>query len=446
MERSPGVPTVEDTLIPTDKNNFAPRVGFAYRLNDSGSLVARGGYGIYYDRFSTRYANTQLLNYPYLALAVGLPGILRTMSDPFIPVPQPGQFPVNPTIPSPLSPLAPIVGVPISGIFIDPELRTPYIQQYNANVQWEFANDFLLEAGYVGSKGTKLLQVITLNQPVYNRAANVFTAPFGTALSTQKNVAGGIQQVQSTSNSNYNSLQLSVTKRFSRGLQFLSAYTYGKSKDYYSGGTINELFAVAGDQFDWRTNYGPSDFDRRHRFVTSFVYDLPKLVSESSSARVLLNNWQLNGILTLQTGTPFSIVDIVGNNIIQRANFASGFSGSVETSGSTQERLNAIFQHGRVCAVETDYRGDKSWRAKQSDVRSQQSVWQHAAQFPLRSGTEEHGLLGGEVHSDPASRSGASSARSFSIFSTGPTSRIRTATSPCRRRLVASRRRAPDRA
>jgi hypothetical protein len=338
-----GVPTVEDTLIPTDKNNFAPRVGFAYRLNDSGSLVARGGYGIYYDRFSTRYANTQLLNYPYLALAVGLPGILRTMSDPFIPVPQPGQFPVNATIPSPLSPLAPVVGVPISGIFIDPELRTPYIHQYTANVQWEFAKDFLLEAGYVGSKGTKLLQVITLNQPVYNRAANLFTAPLGTALSVQKNVAGGIQQVQSSSNSDYNSLQLSVTKRFSRGLQFLSAYTYGKSNDYYSGGTINELFAVAGDQFNWKTNYGPSDFDRRHRFVTSFVYDLPKLVSESSSARVVLNNWQLNGILTLQTGTPYSIVDIVGNNIIQRANFASGFTGSVETSGSTQERLNGFF-------------------------------------------------------------------------------------------------------
>jgi len=341
-----GVPTVEDTLIPNDKNNFSPRLGFALRLNDSGSLVARGGYGIYYDRLSTRYANTQLLNYPYLALAVGLPGILRTMSDPFIPVPQPGAFPVNPTIPSPLSPLSPIVGVPISGIFIDPELRTPYIQQYNANVQWEFANDYLLEVGYVGSKGTKLLQVITLNQPVYNRTANVFTAPFGTALSTQKNVAGGIQQAQSSSNSDYNSLQLSVTKRFSRGLQFLSAYTYGKSNDYYSGGTINELFAVPGDQLDWRTNYGPSDFDRRHRFVTSFSYDVPKLVSDSNSARVLLNNWQLNGILTLQTGIPFSVVDVVGNNIIQRANFAPGFSGSIETSGSTQSRLGGFFNTG----------------------------------------------------------------------------------------------------
>ncbi|HEX6729698.1 MAG TPA: TonB-dependent receptor, partial [Pyrinomonadaceae bacterium] len=337
-----GVPQVDETLIPTDRNNISPRVGFALRLNDAGTIALRAGYGIYYDRFSTRYANTQLLNFPYLALAVGLPGILRTMADPFIPVPQPGAFPVSPTIPSPLSPLSPLVGVPISGIFIDPKLKTPYVQQYNANVQWEVVKDYLLEVAYVGSKGTKLLQVVTLNQPVYNRAANVFTAPLGTALSTQKNVAGGIQQVQSTSNSRYHSLQISMTKRFSKGLQFLSAYTLGESDDFYSGGTINELFATPGDQSNWRTNYGHSDFDRRHRFITSFVYDLPKLESGSAAARALLNNWQLNGILTLQTGTPFSIIDAPNNNIIQRANIASAFTGLL-TSGSTESRLNQFF-------------------------------------------------------------------------------------------------------
>lgn len=337
-----GVPEVDETLVPSDKNNFAPRVGFAYRLNDSGTLVARGGYGIYYDKFSTRYANTQLLNYPYLALAVGLPGVLRTLADPFIPLPQPGAFPVNPTIPSPLSPLSPLLGVPISGIFIDPELRTPYIQQYNANIQWEAFKDYLLELGYVGSKGTKLLQVVTLNQPVYNRAANVFVAPLGTALSTQKNVAGGVQQVQTSSNSRYDSLQISMTKRFSRGLQFLSAYTLSKSQDYYSGGTINELFAIAGDQSNWKLNYGPSDYDRRHRFVTSFVYDLPKTDSQSFASKYFVNDWQINGILTLQTGTPFSIVDAPNNNIIQRANFAPG-GGSILTTGDIESRLNGYF-------------------------------------------------------------------------------------------------------
>ena len=337
-----GVPEVEKTLVPGDKNNISPRVGFALRLNNAGSVVLRGGYGIYYDRFSSRYANTQLLNYPYFTLAVGLPGILRTFANPFIPVPQPGAFPLHPTIPSPLSPLAPVVGVPISGLFVDPELSTPYVQQYNTNVQWEMFKDYLLEIGYVGSKGTKLLQVITLNQPVYNRAANVFVAPLGPALSTQKMTASGMQQAQTSSNSRYNSLQISVTKRFGDGLQFLVAYTLGKSQDYYSGAPLNELVPVPGDHVNWKLNYGPSDYDRRHRFVTSFVYDLPKVTAGSRAVKTLLNNWQVNGILTLQTGTPFSIVDFPNNFIIQRANFATG-NNEILTSGSVESRLDQFF-------------------------------------------------------------------------------------------------------
>lgn len=329
-----GVPEVVKSLVPSDKNNFSPRVGFALRLNNEGILALRGGYGIYYDRFSTRYASTQLLNYPYLALAVGLPGLLRTLANPFIPVPQPNAFPLQPTIPSPLSPLSPIVGVPISGLYVDPELSTPYVQQYNANVQWEVFKNYLLEVGYVGTKGTKLLQTISLNQPVYNRAANVFVAPLGTALGTQKMTASGIQQVQTSSNSRYNSLQISVSKRFDRGLQFLAAYTLGKSTDYFSGSAINELSPTAGDQLDWKLNYGPSDFDRRHRLVTSFVYDLPK--------KGLLKNWQVNGILTLQTGTPFSIIDSPNFFIIQRANFASG-ANNLLTSGDIESRINQFF-------------------------------------------------------------------------------------------------------
>ena len=257
----PGVPLVEDSLVPNDKNNFAPRVGLAYRLNESGTLAVRGGYGVYYDRVSTRFANTQLFNFPYLALGVG---VFRPLANPFAAVPQPGAFPINATVPSPLAPL----GVLISGVYVDPALRTPYVQQYNANVQWEFARNFLLEAGYVGSKGTKLLQLLTINQPVYNPSTNTFAAPFAPFVSAQKNATGGLQQVQTSSNSHYDSLQLSVTKRFSRGLQFLSAYTFGKSIDYYSGGPINELVSTPGDQREWKSNRGRSDFDRTHRFVT----------------------------------------------------------------------------------------------------------------------------------------------------------------------------------
>jgi hypothetical protein len=333
----PGVPTVGETLIPTDKNNFAPRVGFAYRLTDSDNLVLRGGYGIYYDRPSTRLINTQLFNYPYLGIGVGLlaPGVFRTFANPFISLPPPGAFPVADTVPSPLNPLSPL-GVPISGLFIDPNMKTPYVQQYNINLQYEFVKNWLLEVGYVGSKGTKLLQTVTLNQASYNPATGLFNPPpFGAFVSANRNVTGGLQQVRSNGNSNYDSLQLSVTKRFSQGLQLLSAYTYGKSVDTYSGTGLNEITTVPGDQLDLNTNRSPSDFDRRHRFVTSFVYDLPKLKSDSRLMRALFNNFQLSGIVTLQTGTPFSIIESNGTSVIQRANFAPGFSGSLDGTGST---------------------------------------------------------------------------------------------------------------
>jgi outer membrane receptor protein involved in Fe transport len=332
----PGVPLVDDTLVPQDKNNFAPRVGFAYRLNESGTLAVRGGYGIYYDRVSTRFANTSLFNFPYLGLGVG---VFRPLSSPFAAVPQPGNFPVNATVPSPLAPL----GILISGVYPDPNLRTPYVQQYNANVQWEFARDYLLEVGYVGSKGTKLLQLLTINQPIYNPSTNTFAAPFAPFVSAQKNATGGLQQVQTSSNSHYDSLQLSVTKRFSRGLQFLSAYTFGKSIDYYSGGTVNELVSTPGDQRNWKTNRGRSDFDRTQRFVTSFVYDLPGLAGDDSAARWLANDWGLNGIVTLQSGLPFSIIQVPDNNTVQRANYRPGFTGGVEGSGRTQNRLGQYF-------------------------------------------------------------------------------------------------------
>src|SRR6185503_764662 len=150
--------------------------------------------------------NTQLFNFPYLGLGVGLPGITRTLADPFVPLPLPSSFPTSATIPSVLSPLAPFVGVPVSGIFVDPNLRTPYLQQYNLGVQWEFMKNTVLEVGYVGNKGTKLLQVINLNQPAYVAATNSFVPPLaaGNILSVNKNVTGGVHQIQSSSNSRYN--------------------------------------------------------------------------------------------------------------------------------------------------------------------------------------------------------------------------------------------------
>lgn len=354
-----GVPTVTKTLAPTDKNNIAPRVGFAYRVDDDGKLVVRGGYGMYYDRISTRYANTQLFNFPYLAIGVGLvnalvpqpSAIFRPFTNPFVQLPLPSSFPTSATIPSTLSPLSP-VGVPVSGIYVAPDLKTPYVQQFNIGAQWEFAKNTVLEVGYVGNKGTNLLQLITLNQPVYVQPTA--TAPLGsfvprlaagTILSTNKNVTGALQQVQTSANSRYNSIQATLTRRFSQGLQVTGAYTYGKSYDYYSGGTVNELTNNPGDQFNWKANFGRSDFNREQRLVVSGVYEIPKGNYDSKIARALLNNWQIAGVAVFQTGLPFSIIDNPGNSVLGRANFRPGFS-SVYTNGDTSDRLNGYFNVG----------------------------------------------------------------------------------------------------
>lgn len=342
-----GVPTVEKTLVPVDKNNLAPRVGFAYMLDEKLNLVVRGGYGVYYDRISTRYANTQLFNYPYFAIGVGFPGFLNTFAAPFVNMPVPSTFPTVANVPSPLTPIAPLVGVPISGVYVDPNLKTPYIHQFNIGLQWNFAKNYLFDVGYVGNRGKDLLQVILLNQPTFNTATGAFNAaPLGAGFSTNRNLTGGVHQVQTTGLSNYDSLQMSLTRRFSNGLQFLASYTYGSSIDYYSGSGVNELTVVPGDQFDWKTNRGRSDFNRDHRFVVSGVYSLPKISAESKFAKGLLNDWQIAGIAVVQSGLPFSIIDNPGNTLINRANYNQNYNGSLYTSGDVSTRLNGYFVTG----------------------------------------------------------------------------------------------------
>ncbi|MEQ1603237.1 MAG: TonB-dependent receptor [Pyrinomonadaceae bacterium] len=341
------VPQVSKTLVDTDKNNVAPRIGLAYLVSEKHNVVLRAGYGLYFDRISTRYANTQLFNYPYFALGVGLPGFTATFANPFVPMPLPGSFPTAATIPSPISGLAPIVGVPIAGVYVDPNLETPYVQQYNVGMQWQTKGNFVIDVGYVGNKGSHLLQVVTLNQPTYNPTTNAFTTRFPTAIiSGNKNATGGVQQVQTTSLSTYNSLQMSLSKRFSSGLQFLAAYTHGKSTDYYSGAALNELTNMPGDQVNWKTNKGRSDFNRENRFVLSGVYSLPTRQYGSAVARGLLNNWQVASIIVVQSGLPFSIVNSNDTSIISRANINRSFTGNIYTSGSVGSRLNGYFNTG----------------------------------------------------------------------------------------------------
>ena len=349
-----GVPTVEKTLVPVDKNNFAPRIGFAFDMFGDQSVIVRGGYGWYYDRISTRYANSQLFNYPYFALGVGVinnafaPLLgLRSAANPFVPLPLPSTFPTAASIPSPLAAGIPLTGLPIAGVWVDPALETPYIQQYNLGAQFALPKNFVAEVGFVGNRGTHLMQVITLNQPIYSGVnGSVATYPLGssTIFSGNKNLTGGMQQVQTTGVSDYRSLQMSLAKRFSNGTQFLAAYTAGEATDYYSGGNVNELINNPGDQFNWRLNRGPSEFNRKHRLVISGAYDLPRFVNNSSSTKWLVNDWQIAGIAVFQSGLPFSIIDSNGTSIISRANFNPAYNSSdFYTAGGVSDRTLQYF-------------------------------------------------------------------------------------------------------
>jgi carboxypeptidase family protein len=357
----PGLPLVENTIVPQDKNNFAPRIGFAFKpLADYDRLVLRGGYGIYYIRTSGQIGGgVDLLNFPILALPVGAgSALLRSLgfplptaralgvpfNRPFLQVPQPSAFPVVPTVPSSLrdqfgNP------IPIAGVFMDRGMRSPYTHQFGVSVQWEAISNTLLEVGYSGARGVKLTQLYNLNQPVFNPATGQFTVPFP-GFSNNGAIAAGLHLIQTTGQSYYHSMQASVTKRLSHGLSFLASYTLSKSIDTNSGPLTGDLAANPGDQQDHRLNRGLSDWDRKHRFVYSFVYDLPKLYKGNSGfGKRLLNDWEMAGVAVLQSGTPFTVFATAGGGgtNLTRGNFAPGFNGSTELQGPVTDRLNRFF-------------------------------------------------------------------------------------------------------
>ncbi|MGA9903202.1 MAG: carboxypeptidase regulatory-like domain-containing protein [Terriglobales bacterium] len=353
----PGVPLVQPSLVPSDKNNFAPHFGFAWQPRSDNRLVVRGGYGVYYDRANSRLLNNQILDFPYYTLAQAF---LTPIATPFVTVPQPNQFPLLfnnaaifpfggppaylPRAPSALLPL-PVQAVSANGIYPDlHDFRSPYIQQYSFGIQNEFANNWMLSVGYVGSIGRKMYRLVDQNQALVQTALGPVGAYYP-GLSSLAVQGFGVHTMQSSSNSSYNSLQASVTKRFSHGLQFLASYTWSHSLDDYSGdpsGT-SDVTVVPGNQAPGQlNNYANSDFDRRNRFVFSGIYELPAFYKGGSGVmKQAVNGWQLGSVLVLQSGTPFTVVTNDTAFVQARANSVPGCNPVL--GGSVQSRIGEYF-------------------------------------------------------------------------------------------------------
>ena len=334
------VPNVgKRVFMSVDPDNFGPRVGFAYSPFDSGRLALRGGYGIYYPRPSTTHVNNTINSPPTYAISRSPAGALVPLEDPFTPpLPSQDEFPAF------------ISGVLLSSSTFDRRLRTPYFHQYNASLQYTLSPDLLLEAAYVGTRGRNLFRNVRINQarlastqrPVVNAVTGqvittntpanaVLRAPF------QGADIAGFQQFQYTAESAYDSFQASLTRRLSKGLQLLAAYTYAKSLDNASGTVDSDATTILGDQLDPGANRGVSDFDRTHRFVLSYLWDLPRpaFARSSTAGRLLLSGWQVAGIITAMSGQPLDVVDTGAGSFYFGPN--SGLSRPSWAPGATRE-------------------------------------------------------------------------------------------------------------
>jgi len=314
----PDVPKVGKRVeTSVDPKNFAPRFGFAYSPLDSGRLVLRGGYGIFYSRPSANYIRVAIDSPPLYGNRRSPAGATVRLEDPFFPLPPPDQFPTF------------LPGVALAQAVFGRGIHTAYFNQSNASIQYALGKNLLVEAAYVGSHGVNLIRNVRINQaPLASPQRPIINVVTGQVITTntptnamlrapyQGVEVGSFQQVQSTAQSTYNSLQMSLTKRLSRRLQFLAAYTFAKSLDNASGFSVStgdalDGFPGRGNQFDNRANRGVSDFDRTHRVVLSYLWDLPPpAFSESSTfGRLLFSNWQVAGIITAMSGLPIDVFD-----------------------------------------------------------------------------------------------------------------------------------------
>jgi len=240
---------------------------------------------------------------------------------------------------------------------------SPSAQQWNLNVQRELTAGWVFQIGYVGTKGTHLREVSTPIQPflLQNGESITLKDPNGVPYVITQNTASnaparsrvlglspsGMQCFCNDATSIYHSLQASLTRRF-RNMYFQAAYTFSRSIDEVSNDTT-AFNTVIDDQTNLRDSRGPSDFDRTHRFVASYVYNLPFFSKASGLKHAALANWSVDGIVTAQSGTPFTIVDSAGGSTYtpigpdqSTASLAPGATiQSAYTHGSIEQRLGA---------------------------------------------------------------------------------------------------------
>ncbi len=279
-------------IVRPDKNNWAPRVGFAYQVNQK--TTVRGGFGLFYDP-ANAFRDDVKFNPPFYRQITQsddgsgpVPSNWNFSSSGPPALPDPGSFPTGYELFS-----------------TDFNFRTGYSEQYSLALQRELPWQTLVEAAYVGSQAHKLPFRVNINQEHPDGTPQPFPS------------LGPIHSVENIADMVYHSAQLKLEKRFSKSFFFLGSYTYSHSID---NATSSELDSHGIQNiFDIAQNRGSSDWDIRHRFAFSYVFDLPVgrghsfLGNASGATNAILGGWQTTGLLVLSSGQPFTVVDGSGN-------------------------------------------------------------------------------------------------------------------------------------
>ena len=308
-------------LIAPDRNNWGPRFGFAYRPAFSNDAVIRGGYGIYYTPqisnalFAMAEGAQATAGASLVGNLTGVPNLL--FSNPF--------------------PQASSSGALNFAVSNDQNLRDSYIQQWNFNIQKKLPGNVVIDAGYLGSKGTRLIVTIEdLNRPLDPVDPRTPGLPSLNARRPNQMWQRAVRSDKSIGNSIYHALQLKAERRSNKGLTFLTAYTWSKS---ISGphdiggqvgggnyiGSIQNIYYMQGER-------SVSGFDVTQRFVQTVIYEVPFFHGTRGLTKQLLDGWQVSTIITAQSGFPAPVgasLDTAGMGMVSRPDQVAGMNGNL---------------------------------------------------------------------------------------------------------------------
>ena len=282
-------------IVPTDNNNFAPRLSLAWDPFGDGKTSIRSAFGVFYDALAGQgdFFQSGVLSPPFTPLVELNTPTPITLADPLAAVAGP---------PNPFPAALTIIGW-------GDQFKSPYAYHYNVGVQRQFASKIGAEVAYVGSRGFNLPMFLEVNPGVYTPGQTTRGARVLPAYAL-------VRPTFSVAQSWFDSLQTSVRLLPTRGLNMLASYTLGKATDHVSGLNIGGesrpvLPVTQGDDASIEralaAEKGPALFDARHRFVLSFGYELPQLDGQPAAVRAVAGGWQLNGIYQAQSGFPLSV-------------------------------------------------------------------------------------------------------------------------------------------